>query len=118
MTRDHAIAKMDPIKVKKELNDYASMIQIFGPKSTFVKEKQILTDWQRSLPSHMAEELQQFSGWGRCESQKCFTVSVPGDKEDLEIRDDAEVTCLKHVFQRSTFPSMGGFNRPVMWKYG
>ena len=92
--RDNIIPAMHPIKVKKELEDYASLIHVFGQNSSFVREQGHRANWKRILPCEILEELDTLSGWERCEDQKRFLVHMPAEQDSLDLYDSDPVPWL------------------------
>lgn len=85
--RKVVVEAMNPVKVKKELSDYATLISCFGQKSSFVHEHNPSASWKRTMPIDLGEELRKLCGWERCEDQKCFLVSMPNDHDPLALPD-------------------------------
>lgn len=94
--RQHQIPQLDPSKVKDEMKQYADLIKVFGPNSSFVKD--LDRSWHKNVPPDILSELCKFSAWSRSEEDKCFKISpsLPGFSV-LVLRDSAEVTSLAQV---------------------
>lgn len=95
---------MQPKKVKKELQDYADIIKIFGPDSTFVKEKSGQAAWTSRVPQALLQDLDKLTGWKRCEDQKHFSISMPADLDDILLPDSLGVACLETFMSKPGTP--------------
>ena len=84
------------MKVKKELGDFATLVNVFGPNSSLVKEQRVSASWKGSIPEEILEELGTLSGWQRCEEQKSFSITMPAEDEPLELFDDEPASCLRN----------------------
>jgi len=95
------VKKMEPAKVKKELENFASLVTVFGHRSSIVKECGPYASWKARLPPTILEELMKFSGWERSCEQCCFLISMPGENDPLEIADDHAVSWFKPIVQHN-----------------
>lgn len=103
--RTHMIRQLEPVKVKKELEDYASMIKVCRADPSFAKER-ATQSWRTRVPLQILEELEKISGWERSEDEQCFKVSMSNRHDDLVLWDETPAACFlyeNHSYQYHVF---------------
>ena len=85
------ITMLEPVKVKKELQNFASLVKVFGKDSSFVNESGSKDKWHRNVSRAVLEELDRISGWSRDSEEKLFRVAMPSGQTDLLLWDSEPV---------------------------
>ena len=86
--REQCVTSMEPVKIKKELEDYSNLIKVFGENSAFVRERKPFGSWRSRVPTAVLEELESMSGWARSEENNQFSISLSGGHPDLVLSDE------------------------------
>ena len=97
--REKVVPKLSPVKVKKELKDFADLIKLFGPNSLDVKDSGAAAHWKTRTPLQFLEDLDTMTGWSRCPATKCFKVDMPGEGPSLKLSDEEPASWLKKHFR-------------------